>query len=390
MNFRDFIEKYDGADVSALALQRDRLEKETPDFALALGTLESRKKIKDKLPEWYSVTSLRLPLPLSAEQCSSQATAFYKAGLIEGKRVADLTGGLGVDSWAFSKYTPEVLYNDMNPVLAAAAAHNFKELGASDIRIVSREVKEGSIEEILDGFKPDVIYLDPARRSREGRKVFRLEDCSPNVASILPELYRACPTILLKLSPMADITLLCRSLEGVKEVHIVESGGECKELLLLLEKGFEGEPLITATDTIHSFTFLRSEEEDSIAISGEPLGWLFEPGKALAKAGAFRLLSARFKLRKMQVNTHLYTADGIVEGLEGLGKWFRISEVLPLDKRSMKEVGRRYPGAEVSARNIPLSADELRKRTGCKGGGMEHIFGVKTPQGNFLLVTLRP
>ena len=263
MTFTEFILAHDGADLAALALARDRSGVSVADFGLALTTLEVRRKLRDKVPEWYAVPSLRYPLRVSGEQCSSAATARYKAFVaarsagsrtesapvvLEG-RIADLTGGLGVDSWAFSKVFGQVLYNEMRPDLADAAAHNFRELGVTNITVrnhalVPSTLIPGSdpgspaanVSRILGDFRPDVIFLDPARRSADGRKVFRLEDCQPDVMQLLPELLVACPRILMKLSPMAEITLVCRQLGCVKEVHVVAADGECKELLLVLEK----------------------------------------------------------------------------------------------------------------------------------------------------------
>ena len=260
-------------------------------FDLALTTLEVRRKLRDKVPQWHAVPSLVYPLRISGEQCSSSATARYKASVAlaasqqalltenacchvppdavastfgpkclpsgmarGGKRIADLTGGLGVDSWAFAQVFREVLYNEMRPELADAAVHNFRELGVTNIQVrncalvpsgmasADRPENGRTVSEILGPFRPDILFLDPARRAANGRKVFRLEDCQPDVLRLLPELLSACPRLLLKLSPMADITLVCNQLGCVREVHVVSADGECKELLLLLEAGWTGPP----------------------------------------------------------------------------------------------------------------------------------------------------
>ena len=245
MDFAQFILAHEGEDPAALALARDRYASEVEDFDLALNTLEVRRKLRVKVPQWYAVPQLRFPFRLSGEQCSSAETARYKASvalraLTREKTVADLTGGLGVDSWAFAQVASAVLYNEMRPELAAAASANFKALGLTNVRVSCAELRLGGLREILDGFTPDVIFLDPARRAADGRKVFRLEDCEPDVLQLLPELLAAAPRVLLKLSPMADITLVCKQLGYVREVHVVAADGECKELLLLLERGYSG------------------------------------------------------------------------------------------------------------------------------------------------------
>ena len=404
MEFPEFILAHNNDDPAALALKRSRYASDVEDFDLALSTLEVRRRLRLKVPEWHAVPSLRFPLRLSGEQCSSTETALYKASVVldEGapssKRVADLTGGLGVDAWAFSKVASAVLYNEMNPALAAAAGHNFKVLGADNITVTNYTVGDVPVSEILGSFKPDVIFLDPARRGEGGRKVFRLEDCSPDVSALMPELYDACAHILLKLSPMADITMLCTRLPGVRHVHVVEAEGECKELLLWLERGWEGGYDITVYAGGKTLTFTPEEEASAKAelvdggFSGgldmPGAGALFEPGKALLKSGAFKLPCARFGLRKLGVNTHLYASAHVVPELAAFGKWFTVREVLPFSGKAMKT----FKGlrADVTSRGLPLTSDELRKRCGVlPGDGTVHIFGASTAHGSVLILSER-
>ena len=418
MNFSEFILAHDGDDLARLALSRGRFSAEVEDFDLALTTLEVRRKLRDKVPEWFAAASLRYPLRVSGEQCSSTVTARYKAAVaaasstesasvVRGGRIADLTGGLGVDSWAFSQVFDEVLYNEMNPSLAEAAAHNFRELGVNNIKVrncalvpgiqppfpVSSPASspdEATVSQILCSFRPDILFLDPARRASDGRKVFRLEDCQPDVLGLLPELLSACPHVLLKLSPMADITLICKQLVCVKAAHVVAADGECKELLLLLEKGWSGPYSLTvfengATMQVDQVQGTESVPERPDLAAGQ---FLFEPGKALLKAGAFDL-PCRFGLAKIGRHTHLFTGGEIPQALRPFGKCFRILEVLPMDKRTLKAIGKKYPQAEVTARNVPLTSDQLRARLGVRSGGSVHVFGVHqdTPDRNLLIVT---
>lgn len=267
MDFGEFILAHDADDLVRLALGRSRFSADVEDFDLALTTLEARRKLRGKVPEWLALPSLRYPFRLSAEQCSSTGTARYKAAVARAaviradakdSAIADLTGGMGVDSWAFSQLFGRVLYNEMKPELAQSAEYNFRALGVENVVVrnfvlggMSGPPEHGPfleadggvpVREVLGDFRPDILYLDPARRAVDGRKVFRLEDCQPDVLSLLPDLLEACPLLLLKLSPMADITLVCKQLACVKQVHVVAAEGECKELLLLLERGYEGEP----------------------------------------------------------------------------------------------------------------------------------------------------
>lgn len=444
--------------------------------SLAVNTIEGRRRLRKKLPEWEACTGLVYPSSLCAEQCSSSDTARYKASIVQRifneyagtvasmvgdpcrttgsatkgtesvpdknspttrnqsvtepaevtigtrktGRIADLTGGLGVDSWAFSEVAEEVLYNEMNPALAAAARHNFKALGVTNIFINNSEATSDSLKDIFGDFRPDVIFLDPARRDSAGKKVFLLEDCSPDVLKILPELFGISRFVLLKLSPMADITMAVERLDRtyeeylekasgkgwngqwVREVHVVASGGECKELLILLDGEWNEGYSLTCREDGKTLTF--KPEEITKAKAGYPDSTfariIFEPGKSLTKAGVSNAICERFGLVKLARFTHLYTiseplsdseSEQRTAPLKDFGKVFYVKEILPLNKSSMKDVGKRYPHSEVSAKNIPMSSDELRTRLKVKSGDDAHIFGVRieTPynEDNYLIVT---
>ena len=397
MSFADFILQHEGDDPVRLLLSRDRYP--DIDLDLAVTTLEVRRKLKTKVPEWYAIPSLVYPSRLSGEQCSSSETARYKAMLAarvrrEGTpsllRVADLTGGMGVDAWAFSSVAEAVFYNEMQEGLAEATRLNFRELGVENVRFSSRKVEVGNVRDVLNGFEADVIYLDPARRGEDGRKVFLIEECQPDVVGLLPELFEAGRFVMVKLSPMADITMACKRLEHVREVHVVAAGGECKELLFLMDREWEG-PYSTFVVEGGAVMEIPGHAGNDVAFGVPKEGdWLFEPGKALAKAGAFDL-PCRFGLAKLGVHTHLYTGEAVPEGLEAFGKWFEIVEVLPLNNRTMKEAGKRWPQAEVTARNVPMTSELLRRKIGCASGGDVHLFGVRVDAaegaGNYLIAT---
>ena len=463
MSFADFILQYEGADPVRLLLSRDKLQEQYPDIDidLAVTTLEVRRKLRTKVPEWYAVPSLAYPSRLSGEQCSSSETARYKAQVAnsvvnsvansmvsgssmvpkpslrdpsqnrfwappsyvaegghrfgdhtasgnERSRIADLTGGMGVDSWAFAKVAEEVLYNEMQEGLERATELNFRELGVENVRCRNCRVEPGKVAEVLDGFEPDLIYLDPARRAEDGRKVFLIEECQPDVVTLLPELFAVCRFVMLKLSPMADITMACKRLGHVREVHVVASGGECKELLFVLDREWEGpySTVVVEGGAVMMIPGQAGNDGDGYPAGNEILPsvistgakrngeiCLFEPGKALTKAGAFALPCERFGLVKLGVHTHLYVGESIPEGLAPFGKWYEVVEVLPLSNRTMKEAGKRWPQAEVTARNIPMTSDLLRRKTGCASGGDIHLFGVRMDlpagAGNYLIVTKR-
>ena len=450
VSFADFILHHEGDDPVRLLLSRAKLQDQYPDLDidLAVTTLEVRRKLKNKVPEWYAVPSLVYPFRLSGEQCSSTETAKYKAfvaarlrsegilsetasaslrplppqaagpSLLSGRgwpevsdstpsllRVADLTGGMGVDVWAFAQVAEEVLYNEMQEELVRATELNFKELGIDNVWFGNRKVEVGKVKDVLEGFEPDLIYLDPARRAEDGRKVFLIEECQPDVVGLLPELFGVCRFVMVKLSPMADITMACKRLEHVKEVHVVASGGECKELLFVLDREWEGSHSVFVVEGGAVMEIpgqeipgqARNDKESQARNDGFGVpkegDILFEPGKALAKAGAFSLPCEMFGMTKLGVHTHLYTSETVPKGLRAFGKWFEIVGVEPLNNRSMKEVGKRWPQAEVTARNIPMTSDLLRKKMGCASGGDVHIFGVRidggAEAGNYLIETKR-
>ena len=417
-DFEDFIVRNTDADIPRLLLSC----KEWPeDKGLAISTIEARKKLRKKVPEWYSCTSLIYPSALCAEQCSSSATASYKAALaariLEGaaeKRIADLTGGLGVDSWAFSKVADKVLYNDMSLALASAARHNFSELGAGNIRVCNQEAAPESLPDILDGFAPGIVFMDPARRNKDGKKVFLLEDCSPDVLKLIPGIFASCRHLLLKLSPMADIPMVAerldRALESymekatgngwngqwVREIHVVAWGGECKELLVWMDREWDGEYSLTCCEDGVTLAFRAEETTTKPALPQSAYAKiLFEPGKSLTKAGVSNTLCERFGLVKLGRFTQLFTFEGpvdtdVTDELRKFGKLFDVKEFVPMKKATLKDIGRLYPHSEVSAKNIPLTSDELRSRLGVSSGDDAHIFGarVETPfeSGNYLIV----
>ena len=432
----------------------DRAKWPEIDIDLAVNCIESRRKLKGKVPEWYENPELIFPLKLSAEQCSSSATGAYKAAYAKSifeqtshaetsddrkMRLADLTGGYGVDSWSFSKVADQVLYCEMLSVLCDAAKHNFAALGATNIQVENitvtpschpesschLEQSERSLSNILESFQPDIIYLDPARRSESGKKVFLIEECTPDVLTLKDDLFSHSRNILLKLSPMADITMVCERLgKCCREVYVVAMGGECKELLIWMDREWSEEYTITAVElpSCHpersevidevaeanakespSLTFTPSEEKASAPIiaSKEDITQathLFEPGKALMKSGAFNTLCSRFEMKKLGRSTHYYIIvdDGRDSSLEtkqtlnGLGKLYQIITQSHLDKRSIKAAAQAYPKSEVTARNIPMDTDTLRKKLGITSGDDAHIFGLKSDTaGNLLLICRR-
>ncbi len=413
----EFVQEHLNDDTARLVLDRGKWP--GIDMEVAVNCIESRRKLRKKVQEWYEEPGLIFPLKLSAEQCSSSATGRYKAelaariacsGNTEQPQVhsvpipfsiADLTGGLGVDSWFFSRMANEVLYNEMQSKLHEAAIHNFKVLNSNNIRCKCIKAEPGRIKAILDGMRPDIVYMDPARRGEGGRKVFLIEDCTPDVLTLQNEIFEETGNILIKLSPMADISMVCERLgRRCREVHVVASGGECRELLIWMDRKWDSDYEIVAVELPGDypeneaafFRFMPSEEREADATEGSMGHYLFEPGKAMMKSGAFNLISRRFGINKFGRSTHYYTTDDKMTAAELMkyGKVFEIMNSMPLDKRSIKAAAKECPKAEVTARNIAMDTEALRKKLGTAPSDVYHIFGLKSDKdGSVLLVTKR-
>ena len=335
-NFIQFVLEHADDDPAQLLLAAGRWP--DVDVRRAARVIAARRKLRDKVPAWYAQPALDYPDSLSLEQCSSEETARYKQAFVPaGGRIADLTGGLGVDFLALSACAAEAHYCERNEALCAAARHNFPIVmpGLTN-RVMPGltrhlHIHEGDgiawLKQDTVGF--ELIYLDPARRSKTAQRVYDIADCEPNLLEIKDLLLQHAPRVLAKISPMADISRTLKQLPETRELHIVAAGGEVKELLLLLEKPQPADgPLIVAAEGGSCFSFRPEEETAAEVRYAERLGkYLLQPAKALRKAGAFRLLSARYGVAKLAPSTHLYTADEPVEGFPGKG--FEVEEVIP-------------------------------------------------------------
>ena len=408
----DFVSQHMSDDTARLILDRDKWT--GIDMDLAVACIESRRKIRGKVQEWYDNPDLIFPVRLSAEQCSGSATANYKSALaqrIAGEKewkIADLTGGLGVDSWFFSKKASSVLYNEMQEKLCEAAGYNFKVLGATNIQTSRTEATRSTIGSLLEPFRPDIVYIDPARRGEGGRKVFLIEDCTPDVLTLKEDIFRYSRHILIKLSPMADISMACERLGSTcREVHVAGHGGECKELLIWMDREWNDGYTVTAAELpadypvneAATFTFNPAEEKTCAPIPAGLAGlignkpenlYLFEPGKAMMKAGSFNLISRCFNAGKLGASTHYYLTDRVDSNMARLGKLFIIKHIHSLDKRSVKSVGKEFPKADVTARNLPMTSETLQKKLGCSSGNGIHVFGLRSDsEGPLLIVTER-
>ena len=393
--FTEFILAHETDSPAELMLHRDRW----PDIDMteAVKCIQGRVKARSKLPLWYAEPGLVYPQSLSLEQCSSQATALYKQRFVNsGDRVADLTGGLGADSWSLSQTAASVDYYERSEELCGCARHNFSALGRSNITVCHAE----TTPEMLGNIPSDsysLIYLDPARRGKDGGRVYSLRDCEPDITVLRHELLRIAPRILLKASPMADIRVLLSELPEAAEVRIVSHNNECKEVLILIQRGHSASPEdipITAVEILDDsasqtaeFHFTLHEEREAAAETALPQeikGYLYEPSPALLKSGAFKLPAVRFGLRKISASTHYYVGDAVIDSFHG--KTRRIVEVLPFNKAAIRDFRKKYPACSVTARNFPMTSEELRRRLGTSESDTLRVLATTASDNSRLLI----
>jgi 16S rRNA G966 N2-methylase RsmD len=377
-----FIREHTDADVRTLILQASRYP--NVDMHVAAIQIEGHRMALHKLPSWASVEGIVYPPRLSMEQCSSEVTACYKASLVGGKRLADLTGGFGIDCSYMSESFDKTIYVERSEELCNIASHNFALLGKS-IQVIN-----GNSEEILATLpEQDWIFIDPARRSKSGGKVVALGDCEPNVCQLENLLLQKATHVMVKCSPMLDISLAVEQLHSVKEVHVVSVNNECKELLLVLGRDVVDGVYIHSVnfqgDCIQTFLHTFSEEVGTACTYTSQLSrYLYEPNSSLMKAGCFRLPAMRYGLSKLHPNTHLYTSDQWVETFPG--RVFEIEEVYGFGKKELKRLISEAPKGNLAVRNFPSTPEELRKRMKLTDGGDIYLFATTLNDNSKVLV----
>ena len=396
---RDFIEKHLKDDVCQLALQKFPND---VDKMLVLNQIEARQLLSKKVPSWASNPDLLFPKHLSIEQCSSELTAKYKASIIESCDVfVDLTGGLGIDSYFLSEKFKTSYYVENQKELCELAEHNFDVLGRR-ITVVNSDA-ETFLNDLTS--RRDnaciVLYIDPARRDVYNRKMVSLHDCSPDVVDLVETRHGTSLQYLIKASPMLDISLITNELKNISEIHIVAVKNECKEVLIKIEPGFEGEIKyfcvnLNPVGTRHAlslrdemvFQFVESDEKSAISsFSSTVKKYLYEPNASLMKSGAFKLISQRFGIDKLHINSHLYTSDNLVPDFPG--RVFEVVGFAPFNKKIKKELLKNISEASVATRNFLLSANDLRKNLNLKESDENYVFGTTAMGENRIIILCR-
>ena len=364
---QEFIRKNLKSDLTALVLKGSPFPEVTPaEIAMQIAGLKTAEK---KFPSYFKTWEILYPPKLNLEQTSSEITARYKASLVQGQKLIDLTGGFGIDDHFFAESFKEVIYCEWNDALAEMAKHNFHQLGNDNIHVVSGD----SLETLKTTEKHfDVIYADPARRDSHGGKVFRLADCLPDIPANLDLLFSKSNKILIKTSPLLDIKAGSSELKTASAIHIVAVNNEVKELLWSIEKDFSGSPQIFTVNfnkgQIEEFRGdLNSRPESDLSL---PKKYIYEPNAAIMKSGLFELLAEKTGTSKLHQNSHLFTSEKLIEFPGRIFEAIDIKEFKPsLLKKELK--GKK---ANITTRNFPESVATLRKLLKIKDGGERYLF----------------
>lgn len=428
----EFIHAHANDDVRQLALRR------VPDgvnLREALTQIEGRQLAACKLPACAATGGFLFPPRLSLEQCSSEATASYKRRIAERllasslqeeggggaatsadltTSFADLTGGLGIDFMAIAPLFKSATYVERNLELCELARHNLPLMGCPHAEVVCQEIEAESASFFTRCYT--LLYIDPARRDASGRKVARIEDCTPDVCALQKQLRTHAGHVLIKLSPMLDLTAALRALDGIIEAHVISVEGECKELLLVMKGGNSPSTLRLEDIPIHCvnltaspnqadkstfvkslFTFTLAEEQSTPQkyLLPSPLGegsgvrsYLHEPNAGILKAGAFKTLCQRFPVQQLAPNSHLYAAETIVPDFPG--RCWRIVDQATFNKKELKRLLQGLEAAELTVRGFPASVATLRKQLRLRDGGDAHFIATTLADNTKLLLKVLP
>ncbi|WP_179007957.1 class I SAM-dependent methyltransferase [Winogradskyella forsetii] len=365
---QEFINHNLNSDLSALVL--NGIPFESVDTKLIVEQIEAKKRSQKKLPTWFNANHIYFPNKLNIEQTSSETTADYKASLISGQHIIDLTGGFGVDAFYFSKQVKNVTHCEINAELSKIVKHNFEVLQVPNITCLNENGIE-ALKRIDQSF--DWIYIDPSRRDDSKQKVFLLADCEPNIKTYQNLFLKYAKNVMIKTSPLLDLSATLSDLKNIKEINIVAVNNEVKELLWILERDFENEVLVKTANlqklNSQYFEFNFHEESKAIANYSEPLTYLYEPNAAILKSGSFNSISDILKVDKLHKHSHLYTSESL---LDFPGRRFKIEKVLAFNKKAFSK--EKITKANITTRNFPLAVNDIRKKLKVKDGGSVYLF----------------
>ena len=368
IEIQEFINSHLKSDISHVLLKG--LPFKAIDAKLVIEQIEAKKRCEKKLPTWFNTPTIYYPNKLNIEQTSSEITAKYKADLVSGDSLIDLTGGFGVDSFYFSKTMESITHCEINQELSNIVQHNYKVLNALNITCLN----ESGIDVLKRLDRPfDWIYIDPSRRDETKQKVFLLRDCTPNIKTFQGLFLKYSKHVMIKTSPLLDIKATVIDLKFVKELHVLAVDNEVKELLWILERDYTSEFTIKTVNITKSsnqvFEFQHNEEASASVTYSEPLSYLYEPNVAILKAGAFNSISDLLKVTKLHKHSHLYTSSRLIDFP---GRRFKIEKIIPFNKKEFSK--ERITKANITTRNFPLSVHDIRKKLKVKDGGDHYLF----------------
>lgn len=375
--------------VSTLAL---RLAGRTDlPVAFILQQVEGWQRLRNKVPSWAEHDELHYPPRLSLEQCSGEAAARYKAEVVSRltataprQLMADLTGGLGVDFSFLAPMFEQAVYVEQREELCNLARNNFPILGLNNAEIVCADATS-----VLSTLSPaTLIFIDPARRDKAGRKTVLIADCEPDVCSLQHAMLDKAEFVVIKLSTMLDISDALHQLSSVRELHIVAAGGECKDLLIVMQRGWAAEPVVCICEGENRLSFsMNAEKNATVAFTSTVNHYLLEPGPAVMKAGAFKWVAQHFGLKKLHPNSHLYTSAQPIDGFPG--RQFEVTRTWNFSKQDLNALRRTHTQANLTIRNFPSSTDALRKKLKLREGGDVYLFATTLANGSHVLIEAR-
>lgn len=364
---QEFLESHYQDDLTRLVLKGSPFEGVSPQ-ELAVQ-IYGKKKAEKKLPSWFNTPGIMYPPSINLEQASSEKTASYKASLMEGKSVVDLTGGMGVDVYFFAQKFSKVVHCELNSQLQDLASHNLKQLGATHVEYYSGDGIT-FLQKTEETF--DWIYVDPSRRDYAGGRVFQLSDCLPDVPGHLNLLLSKGQQVMIKTSPLLDLQAGILELQKVKEIHILAVENEVKEIIWILNDKTEESPIIKTINLAKKETQYFEDERNQryFVAYGAPEKYIYEPNASIMKSGLFEALAHKFSLSKLHQNTHLFTSSELIDFP---GRRFELKDIIPYTKKNIKKA---LPGkkAHVTTRNFPETVSQIRKKFKIQEGGNLYLF----------------
>lgn len=386
---RQLIKENRGKNPHDVALRLRKSDVVRPSFVAE--QVDGWNRLAVKVPLWAEKEGLYFPFVVSLQQCSSESVARWRAQLVEGDSLLDLTGGLGVDCYFMGMVCKRVTYVDADGRAVLAAKHNYGILGANNTDFVCSRAEEYLESVRVEGQHYGTIFIDPSRRSQSGGRVFRISDCSPDVEKIAEGMLEVADTVIIKLSPLLDVSMLAAQLPKVSDVYAVGASGECKDIIVKLSNRINSiEPTLHAVSVDASglgedFKFTMAEEHNTtLEVSELVGGYIFEPSPQLMKIGAFKLIGERYGAKALAKSTHIYTSDEDVNDFPG--RRFKVVATYENSKKGIAALKHEIDGASVAVRNFPISAEALRAKLKVKENEKVFVYGVTMADGSQKLI----